>query len=242
MGRFRHSPPTPGNSQGWVVLKDPHLAPEHSIPRQNARRGLGYCSPHPSPAHRAGEDSAGREGKHWGTHRPGVGVGASAGVFSVSRASAGDMRGGGPLKYLSLFPQMSLQGTQPYPARPWGQPRLEVQRAAPQGGGRGGERKGRGKGRGGAKPGEHQTLGNMPSSKAFLLMSKPHHRQADLLSTPGRPVGEASGSLWARPVGQGGLLGGLQEPGRRQGSPDRGLESPWWLGQGSAGWVPSAFL
>lgn len=75
------------------------------------------------------------------------------------------MRGGGPLKYFYLFPQPSLKGAQSYRARPWGQPRLEVQRAAPWGGG---------EGRGGAKPGELQTLENTPSSQVFLLLSKPH--------------------------------------------------------------------
>lgn len=119
--------------------------------------------------------------EYWGTHRPGVEVGASAGVFSSEGArcppSPGhlrgrglgawrDRRGGGPLKYLLSFPPAELEG----------HPVLSCQTlGAAQAGGPEGSTLGRGEGRGGAKPGEHQTLENMPSSKAFLLISKPHH-------------------------------------------------------------------
>lgn len=121
VGRLRHRSmelqPELGCTKGH-----PHLTSKHSIPRQNARLGLGHCSPHPSPELRAGEDSAGKEGGVLGDTQAGVGMGASAGVFSISRASARrgggglgawrDRKGGGPLKYLYLFPQLSLKGTQ----------------------------------------------------------------------------------------------------------------------------------
>lgn len=73
----------------------------------------------------------------------------------------GDTRAGGLLKYFYIVPLLSLKGTQSYPTRPWGQPRLEVQRAAPWGGGRE---------RGGAKPGKHQNLENMPRDKEMPLL------------------------------------------------------------------------
>lgn len=78
------------------------------------------------------------------------------------------MRGGSLLKLSYLFPLLSLKGTQSYPTRPRGQPRLEVQRATPWGVGEGE----------GAKPGEQQTLDNMPRDKEMPLLffiPKPHH-------------------------------------------------------------------
>lgn len=134
-----------------------------------------------------------------------------------------DRRGGGPLKYLSLFPQLSLKGTQSYPARPWGQPRLEVQRAAPWGGGRGGE---------GLSQVSIRPWRTRQVPRLFFSSPSPITARWICVSTSGQPEGEASGSLWTQASWARGAPRRLQELGCRQGSLDRGSGEPVVAGTG----------
>lgn len=154
MGRFPGTGP-PGSRQSWAALKTTHLAPKHSLFQDRKRDWAWATALHTRPQDTGLERTVlGGRREYWGTHRPGGG--GSAGLFISEGArcppSPGHLRGGGlgawramrggvPRKYFYIFPQLSSKGTQSYPARPWGQPRLEVQRAAPWGGGegRGGE-------------------------------------------------------------------------------------------------------
>lgn len=99
-------------------------------------------------------------------------------MAAFSRASAGQGAGGVEGQERGWPAEISLSFS---PAELEGHPVLSCQTlGAAQAGGPEGSTLGRGKGRGGAKPGEHQTLENTPGSKAFLLISKPHHCQVDL--------------------------------------------------------------
>lgn len=134
-------------------------------------------------------------------------VGLFQGIWGVV------MRGGSLLKLSCLFPLLSLKGTQSYPTRPRGQPRLEVHRATPWGVGEG------------AKPGEQQTLENMPRDKEMPLLFFHHPQTPSLLGSFHLRLSvcpSVRASLWVRPlavsgprpVGRRGFLGASRSWGR----------------------------
>lgn len=115
------------------------------------------------------------------------------------------MRGGSLLKLSYLLPLLSLKGTQSYPTMPRGQPRLEVQRATPWGVGGGGE---------GAKPGEQQTLENIPRDKEMPLLFFLHPQTPSLLGSFLLRLSvcpSVRASLWVRPL----AVSGPRPVGRR---------------------------